>query len=109
MSRLHSAADNLWRSSGNLLLAQQRLRHESVATTQMYLHPTRDDLTDALARLQVVRLEETETESKSQALPSTHDNVRYVKLDRERCLGKRFCLCPNPTLSREPRGAASRS
>ncbi len=53
----HSAADNLWRESGNLLLAQQLLRHESVATTQGYLHPSRADLTDALARLQVVKLD----------------------------------------------------
>ena len=50
----HSAADNLWRDSGNLLLAQQLLRHESVATTQGYLHPSRDDLVQALTRLQVV-------------------------------------------------------
>ncbi len=50
----HSAADNLWRQSGNLMLAKQLLRHESVATTEAYLHPSRDDLTDALARLQVV-------------------------------------------------------
>ncbi len=28
----HSAADNWWRETGNLLLAQQLLRHESVAT-----------------------------------------------------------------------------
>ena len=33
----------------------QLLRHESVATTQAYLHPTRQDLSEALARLQVVR------------------------------------------------------
>ena len=52
----HSAADNLWRETGNLLLAQQLLRHESVATTQAYLHPTREDLSHALAGLQVVRL-----------------------------------------------------
>jgi site-specific recombinase XerD len=58
----HSAADNLWRETGNLLLAQQLLRHESVATTQQYLHPTRDDLDDALARLQVVRSEEAGNE-----------------------------------------------
>jgi len=51
----HSAADNLWLASGNLMLAQQLLRHESVATTQAYLHPTREDLSDALARLEVVR------------------------------------------------------
>ena len=30
-----------WRQTGNLMLAQQLLRHESVATTQAYLHPTR--------------------------------------------------------------------
>ena len=30
----HSAADNLWRETGNLMLAQQLLRHASVATTQ---------------------------------------------------------------------------
>jgi site-specific recombinase XerC len=35
----HSAADNLWRQSGNLMLAMQLLRHESVATTEAYLHP----------------------------------------------------------------------
>lgn len=59
----HSAADNLWRSSGNLMLAQQLLRHESVATTQAYLHPTREDLSDALARLEVVRSSHKETRS----------------------------------------------
>jgi integrase/recombinase XerD len=47
----HSAADNLWRRSGNLLLAQALPRHESVATTQVYLHPSRDDLARALAAL----------------------------------------------------------
>jgi integrase/recombinase XerD len=57
----HSAADNVYRQTGNVMLAKQLLRHESVATTQAYLHPTRDDLADALARLQVVRSEEGET------------------------------------------------
>ena len=47
----HSAADNLWRQTGNLMLAQQLLRHESVATTQIYLHPNRDDLEAALRLL----------------------------------------------------------
>jgi hypothetical protein len=45
------AADNLWRRSGNLTMAQQFLRHESPATTARYLHPTRDDLEAALQAL----------------------------------------------------------
>jgi site-specific recombinase XerD len=47
----HSAADNLWRATGNLILAQQLLRHESPATTAVYLHPNRDDLAAALRAL----------------------------------------------------------
>jgi integrase/recombinase XerC len=47
----HSAAHNLWRRSGNLLLVQQLLRHESSVTTQRYVHPNRDDLSAALERL----------------------------------------------------------
>jgi site-specific recombinase XerD len=47
----HSAADNLYRDTGNVILAQQLLRHESVATTQGYLHPVREDLAEALASL----------------------------------------------------------
>ncbi len=43
------------------MLAKQLLRHESVATTQAYLHPTTDDLADALAGLQVVRSDEQGT------------------------------------------------
>ena len=44
----HSAADEIWRVTGNIVLAQQLLRHENVSTTQRYLHPTRDDLLAAL-------------------------------------------------------------
>jgi site-specific recombinase XerD len=47
----HSAADNLWRKSGNLTMAQQLLRHESPATTANYLHATREDLDAALRAL----------------------------------------------------------
>lgn len=46
----HSAADNLWRREGDIVKAQQLLRHASVATTQGYLHPTRADLAAALER-----------------------------------------------------------
>ena len=38
------------------VLAQQLLRHESIATTQGYLHPAREDLAKALASLQKERL-----------------------------------------------------
>ena len=44
------------------MLAQQLLRHESVATTQAYLHPTREDLAAALASIgEVVRSEELDS------------------------------------------------
>jgi site-specific recombinase XerD len=55
----HSAADELWRVTGDIVKAQQLLRHESVGTTQTYLHPKRDDLIAGLqeveAAWQVVR------------------------------------------------------
>jgi len=47
----HSAADNLWRESGNLTMAQRLLRHSSPATTAGYLHPILDDLEAALEAL----------------------------------------------------------
>jgi site-specific recombinase XerD len=47
----HSAADEIWRTTGNIVLAQQLLRHENVATTQAYLHPSRDDLREAMRLL----------------------------------------------------------
>lgn len=40
----HTAGDEMWRVTGNLVLAQQLLRHESVGTTQEYLHPNSDDV-----------------------------------------------------------------
>lgn len=47
----HSAADNLWRETGNIVLAQKLLRHKSPETTLAYLHPTMGDLEAALEAL----------------------------------------------------------
>lgn len=47
----HSAADAVHRIKGDVALAQQLLRHESLATTQAYLHPTKRDLADALGAI----------------------------------------------------------
>jgi site-specific recombinase XerD len=47
----HSAADNLWRETGDLVLAQKLLRHKSPGTTAAYLHPTMEDLSSALEAL----------------------------------------------------------
>jgi site-specific recombinase XerC len=40
----HSAGDRLWRETGDLYAAKQLLRHESVKTTETYLHPSANDL-----------------------------------------------------------------
>ena len=45
----HTAADNLYRATRDLTAVQMLLGHESVGTTQAYLHPTRDDLDTRLA------------------------------------------------------------
>ena len=47
----HSAADALYRKTGDIGKAQQLLRHESPATTAGYLHPRLDDLEAALESL----------------------------------------------------------
>jgi integrase/recombinase XerC len=47
----HSAGDHLWRQSGDLLAANRLLRHESVATTEAYLHPTHEDLRARMRRV----------------------------------------------------------
>jgi integrase len=36
----HSAAQALWRKTGNLVLAQELLRHEDIGMTRAYLHPS---------------------------------------------------------------------
>jgi site-specific recombinase XerD len=48
----HSAADEIWRVTGDIVKAQQLLRHESVGTTQAYLHPHRDDLRKAMQQVE---------------------------------------------------------
>jgi integrase len=44
----HSAADNLWRKTRDIMDAKQLLRHRSVGTTEAYLPPSMDDLKAAL-------------------------------------------------------------
>lgn len=44
----HTAGDEIWRVTGDIVKAQQLLGHKSLATTQIYLHPNRDDLADAM-------------------------------------------------------------
>lgn len=48
----HTAGDHIWRTTGNLVLAQKLLRHKSPATTAGYLHPTEDDLRAGLKLVQ---------------------------------------------------------
>ena len=77
----HSAADNLWRETGNLILAQQLLRHESPATTAGYLHPTREDLDAALRPSMTpasVAFDEDDSAKRCGIAPATHDNQRTV-------------------------------
>jgi integrase/recombinase XerC len=47
----HSAADAVYRQRGDVAMAQMLLRHESLSTTQAYLHPTKTDLADTLRAL----------------------------------------------------------
>jgi integrase/recombinase XerC len=47
----HSAGDHLWRESGDLIAANKLLRHNSVATTEAYLHPTHEDLRARMRRV----------------------------------------------------------
>jgi hypothetical protein len=42
-----SLAEEL-RVTGDIVKSQQLLRHESIATTQIYLHPNQYDLADAM-------------------------------------------------------------
>jgi hypothetical protein len=46
----HSAADDLYRETGDIVKAQKLLQ-EPVATTRGYLHPAREDLAEALASM----------------------------------------------------------
>ncbi len=47
----HSAADDFHRRSGNLMLTSRLLGHASVATTEIYLHPSEDDLRVAMRHI----------------------------------------------------------
>jgi integrase len=60
----HTALDNIWRETGNIVLAQQLARHESPATTAGYLHPNADDLRAGLKLVErALRVAEAENES----------------------------------------------
>jgi integrase len=48
----HSAGDAIYRLTGDLVLAQQLLRHEDIKTTRGYLHPSLDRLKSAMADLE---------------------------------------------------------
>lgn len=47
----HSAGDEIWRATGNIVLAQQLLRHKSLETTRLYLHPSPEDLRAGMRRV----------------------------------------------------------
>lgn len=47
----HTFCDRLWRTSGDLRVTQQAARHSSVQTTEIYTHPTLDDLLTAAENL----------------------------------------------------------
>jgi integrase len=55
----HTAGDEMWRATGNLVLAQQLLGHKSLAATQRYLHPSPEDLRAAMRLVAANRGEET--------------------------------------------------
>lgn len=48
----HSIADELRRAGGDLTLARDLLRHASLATTEVYLHPLQANLADAMRNLE---------------------------------------------------------
>jgi site-specific recombinase XerD len=50
----HSAADAVYRQRGDVAMAQMLLRHESLSTTQAYLHPTKTDLAETLRALDAI-------------------------------------------------------
>jgi Phage integrase family len=71
----HSAADALYRVTGDIVLAQQLLRHADVRTTRGYLHPGSTASPKACER--------SKPKSCVQKMPTSspiHDNRRYVKL-----------------------------
>jgi integrase len=47
----HTAADELYRETKDIVLAQQLLRHKSIETTRRYLHPSDADLRAGLRQL----------------------------------------------------------
>ena len=50
----HAAADALYSVTGDVVLAQQLLRHADVRTTRGYLHPNLERLAEGMRQVEVV-------------------------------------------------------
>ena len=57
----HTAGTNTLRATGNLVMAQQLLAHQSINTTRRYAHVLRDDLREALERVHETTLRREKT------------------------------------------------
>jgi site-specific recombinase XerD len=51
----HTAADELYRETKDIVIAQQLLRHKSIETTRRYLHPSDADLRAGLRQVAAAR------------------------------------------------------
>jgi hypothetical protein len=102
----HSAGDHVFRATGNIVAAQELLRHESAETTRLYLHPTLDDLAEAMratdrawarrGRRPVVR-----SSSRSQAICTAQ---RTISVELVQVASRRRGCAPRAGARGRPRG-----